>query len=162
MDRNSITINPIGVIHTPFTDPSGTPIQPGAGRSERGLVEVLPEYSKGLKDLDGFDRIWLLFWFHRSHEPKLTVVPSRDTVPRGLFATRAPSRPNPIGISAVKLISISGCTLTVDDVDMIDGTPLLDIKPYVPKIDSCDCLRIGWLGESRNPGNEADNRFERD
>ncbi|MFH1894210.1 MAG: SAM-dependent methyltransferase [Candidatus Zixiibacteriota bacterium] len=110
----------------------------------------------------GFDRIWLVFWFHRSREPKLTVVPFRDTVPRGLFATRAPSRPNPIGISADKLISVSECTLTVEDVDLIDGTPLLDIKPYVPEFDSCDCRRIGWLGVSTHLSNEADDRSERD
>jgi len=125
-------IVPIGLIHSPFKDTGGTPIQPHYAKGVRGTVEIEPKFAEGLRDLDGFERIWLIYWFHRSRSYELMVVPYRDTVPRGLFATRAPSRPNGIGLSSVKLLEVSGNRLIVEDIDILDETPLLDIKPYVP------------------------------
>jgi len=153
-------LKPIGVIHTPFTEALGTPIQPDAIPGSEGQVEVFPEYVAGLKDLDACERIWLIFWFDRAAPAKMVVVPYMDTVPRGLFATRAPCRPNPIGISPVRLIRIEDNILHVAEVDILDGTPLLDIKPYVPKFD-CREARAGWLEElaARACETRADNRF---
>ncbi|MFH2057019.1 MAG: tRNA (N6-threonylcarbamoyladenosine(37)-N6)-methyltransferase TrmO [bacterium] len=160
MNKEKIELTPIGVIHTPFEEAHGTPIQPSAAKGAQGRVEILPEYVEALRDLQGFERIWLIYWFHKCGDYKPTVVPFRDKVERGLFATRAPARPNKIGMSVVKLIGISGNVLTVEGVDILDGTPLLDIKPYVPEFDSYDCERIGWLGGSGVDRDRADDRFE--
>lgn len=159
MKRQSIQIVPIGVIHSPFKDPEGTPIQPSSSHNTPGTVELLPEFVEGLHDLEGFERIWLIYWFHRSRAPKLRVVPFRDMEEHGVFATRAPSRPNNIGISAVTLIRIDGNILHVAGIDVVDGTPLLDIKPYVPEFDAYECVRIGWLGTSCTARDRADARF---
>ena len=129
MENIKIELKPIGTIHTPFQQAKGTPIQPIKGKGTSGWVEIDPAYVEGLKDLDGFERIWLLFWCHRASEYKLQVKPYMDTQTRGLFSTRAPSRPNAIGMSCVKLISVNSNRLEIEDVDMLDGTPLLDIKP---------------------------------
>ena len=138
------TVQPIGVIHTPFASPSGMPIQ--AARSEAvGRVEVYPEYAPGLADLDGFSHIILVYWFHRAKGFSLTVRPFLDDQPHGLFATRYPARPNHIGLSVVELMAIDDCTLHVQGVDMLDGTPLLDIKPFVPAFDHREGVRTGWL-----------------
>ena len=155
------TLQFIGIIHTPWTTPEGTPIQPVKGRGVAGTVEIFPEFAPALKDLDGFDRVWLLYWFHRAGEPKLAVTPYLDSVPRGLFATRAPSRPNPIGLSSVALEKIQGNILHIRDVDMLDGTPLLDIKPHVPRFDHYDIKRCGWLDsvDFENESGQADDRF---
>jgi tRNA-Thr(GGU) m(6)t(6)A37 methyltransferase TsaA len=158
-----IFYKPIGVIRTPFTKPEGMPIQSSAATGAQGRVEVLTEFAEGLKDLDGFSHIILLYHFHRSTHPRLTVTPFLDTRPRGVFATRAPSRPNPIGLSIVKLLAVSENMLQVENVDMLDATPLLDIKPYVPQFDHRDAQRIGWLEGvgDRNANRRADNRFTR-
>jgi tRNA-Thr(GGU) m(6)t(6)A37 methyltransferase TsaA len=140
-----IIFTPIGIIHSPFKKPEGTPIQPSAARGIEGIVEVFPEYRKGLKDIEGFSHIILLYNFHRSKEYSLEVIPFMDRVPRGLFATRAPSRPNSIGLSVVRLEKVSVNKLHIKDVDIIDGTPLLDIKPFVEEFDRNDNLRKGWL-----------------
>ncbi|HHF52813.1 MAG TPA: tRNA (N6-threonylcarbamoyladenosine(37)-N6)-methyltransferase TrmO [candidate division WOR-3 bacterium] len=142
---NEIKYIPIGIIHTPFREPKGTPIQPAAARGVCGTVEIFPEYIEGLKDLEGFSHIILIYHFHLSKGVLLKVKPFMDNELRGVFATRAPSRPNPIGISVVRLIQIKGNVLHVKDVDIVDGTPLLDIKPYVPEFDVKECKRIGWL-----------------
>ncbi|MFO7618342.1 MAG: tRNA (N6-threonylcarbamoyladenosine(37)-N6)-methyltransferase TrmO [Thermoplasmata archaeon] len=142
-----IIYKPIGTVHSPFKEPGGTPIQPAASDAE-GAVEVFPEYAPGLKDLDGFSHIILLYHFHRSGKPNLVVKPFMDTESRGIFAIRAPSRPNSIGMSVVRLLRVDGCILHVRGLDILDGAPLLDIKPYVPKFDSVDAERIGWLGEN--------------
>jgi tRNA-Thr(GGU) m(6)t(6)A37 methyltransferase TsaA len=157
----SIIYSPIGVIHSPFARTENMPIQPAAAVGVRGTVEVDAEYAEGLRDLDGFSHIILLYHFHRTGGTKLTVTPFLDTEPRGLFATRAPSRPNPIGLSVVKLLRIEGRTLYVENVDILDGTPLLDIKPYVPKFDHWAADRIGWLASAgdRVAGARADDRF---
>lgn len=139
---------PIGVIHTPFTDLKGTPIQPVGADEAEGVIEVDEKYVNGLKDLDGFTYIMLLYVFHRSKAYSLRVKPYLEEVERGLFATRFPARPNPIGVSVVRLSGIEGNKVYVKDVDMLDGTPLLDIKPYIPDVDNREDGRIGWLEDS--------------
>jgi tRNA-Thr(GGU) m(6)t(6)A37 methyltransferase TsaA len=144
-DKGEIRYRPIGIIHSPFGEPKGTPIQPSAALGVEGTVEVFPKYADGLKDLEGFSHIILLYHFHLSKEPSLEVKPYMDEQPRGVFATRAPSRPNPIGISVVPLVKIEGNVLHVRNVDIVDKTPLLDIKPYVPDFDVRDVEKTGWL-----------------
>ena len=158
---DEMKVKPIGIIHSPFTQSAGTPIQPAVAGGAEGRVEVFSEYSPGLKDLEGFERIWLVFWFDRSAEYKLLVRPYLDTTERGLFATRAPCRPNPIGISPVRLLGVEGNILRIADVDILDGTPLLDIKPYAPRFDVFKDARSGWL-EAAGPGGAADNRFTKE
>ncbi len=142
---NEITLKPIGIIHTPFTRPKGTPIQPASGKGVKGTVEVFEEFAEGLRDLDGFSHITLIYHFHLSGTPKLRVIPFMDDKERGVFATRAPSRPNAIGVSVVCLVRIDGRVLHVQDLDIVDGTPLLDIKPYVPGFDQREVWKTGWL-----------------
>ena len=156
-------LKPIGIIYSPFQQATGTPIQACFARGAEGTVEVLEEFVPGLKDLAGFDRIWLLYWFDRAviKRSGLLVKPYLDDVRRGVFATRAPARPNPIGFSAVRLRKIRGNTLSICDVDILNGTPLLDIKPYVPQFDSFSVARIGWLKGARAKGIVADDRFEK-
>jgi tRNA-Thr(GGU) m(6)t(6)A37 methyltransferase TsaA len=138
------TVRAIGVICSPFVTRSGMPIQ--AARSEAlGQVEVYPEFAPGLQDLDDFSHIILVYWFHRAREFSLAVQPFLDKQPRGLFATRYPARPNNIGLSVVELIEVKGCTLHIQGVDVFDGTPLLDIKPFVPAFDHREGTRVGWL-----------------
>ena len=138
-----ILMHPIGIIHSPFTDKSQMPIQ--ASRSQaRGVVEVYTEYAEGLQDLEGFSHIFLLYAFHESSGYSLLVKPFLDDHLRGLFATRYPARPNPIGLSVVRLAARQGNTLEVEGVDMLDGTPLLDIKPYVTDFDVRIYTHSGW------------------
>ncbi len=162
MRTMGIELEPIGIIHTPFTDLEGMPIQPAGAAGVRGRVEVFEEYRAGLKDLDGFSHIILLYHFHRSRGFELEVVPFMDSEPRGLFATRAPRRPNPIGLSVVQLDRVEDGVLLVQNVDMLDGTPLLDIKPYVPEFDQPDRVRTGWLGRTARTVAErrSDDRFK--
>lgn len=160
MEKCNVEFRPIGTIHTPFQQAEGTPIQPIKGKGTKGWVEVEPEYVDGLKDLNGFDRIWLLFWCHRASDYRLHIKPYMDTQIRGLFSTRAPSRPNAIGISCVKLLSVEGGRLEIEDVDMLDGTPLLDIKPYAAKFDHFPVARSGWMDTvEKDAQTKADNRF---
>jgi tRNA-Thr(GGU) m(6)t(6)A37 methyltransferase TsaA len=157
-----VEYKPIGVIRTPFNQPKGMPIQPTGATGVQGTVEVFEEYRPALKDLDGFSHIILLYHFNRSQGFKPMVVPFMDTRPRGLFATRAPRRPNPIGISVVQLNRIEKGMLHIENVDMLDGTPLLDIKPYVPEFDTSANVRTGWLEKVKNNvvRQEADDRFK--
>jgi tRNA-Thr(GGU) m(6)t(6)A37 methyltransferase TsaA len=157
----SVILKPIGVIHSPFTDAKSMPIQPVSENSAAGSIEVFSEFTAGLKDLEGFSHILLLYHFHRSRSYSLAVTPFLDTEPRGLFATRAPNRPNPIGISLVRLARIEGSHLQVENIDVIDGTPLLDIKPHVPDFDCAPGARIGWLEKAAAEmrGKVADDRF---
>jgi tRNA-Thr(GGU) m(6)t(6)A37 methyltransferase TsaA len=143
-----ITYKAIGVIHSPFKEPKGTPIQPEGARGIDGTVEVFSEYAAGLKDVGGFSHIVLIYHFHRSKGGSLTAKPFMDKKPRGVFAMRGPSRPNPIGISVVRLVGIEETILHIQDVDIVDGTPLLDIKPYVPRFDVRQVDSIGWLEEN--------------
>ena len=137
---------PIGIIHTPHKTTEGTPIQPTGAKGVAGSIEVFPEYTAGLADLAGFSHIFILYHFHLSRKFTLKVKPFLDDQKRGLFATRAPSRPNPIGLSVVRLVGITEGILQIQDVDVVDGTPLLDIKPYVPEFDVRKVDRIGWIG----------------
>ena len=149
----------IGVVHSPFQQAEGTPIQPARATGSVGTVELDARYVEGLADLAGFSHIILLTYLHRAKPYSLKVVPYLDTVPRGLFATRAPSRPNPIGISIVKLLGIEGHVLTVEGLDLLDGTPVLDIKPYFGEFDRREDVRCGWLEAVREREVVADNRF---
>jgi tRNA-Thr(GGU) m(6)t(6)A37 methyltransferase TsaA len=155
-----LELHPIGIVHSPFKQSVGTPIQASIAQGAIGAVEVFPAFAEGLKDLEGFDRTWLLYWFDRAAAPKLIVTPYLDDQPHGVFATRAPARPNPIGMSAVRLLRVEGCTLHVADVDILDGTPLLDIKPYVPRFDHLPAERTGWLEQASDRPQTADRRFE--
>jgi tRNA-Thr(GGU) m(6)t(6)A37 methyltransferase TsaA len=138
-----IVMLPIGVIHSPFNEKGQTPIQ--ASRSQAiGLVEVHPEFADGLKDIEGFSHIYLLYAFHQSDGYSLQVKPFLDDQEHGLFTTRYPRRPNPLGISIVRLVSRRENALTVEGIDVLDGTPLLDIKPYVPDFDHRANVRVGW------------------
>jgi tRNA-Thr(GGU) m(6)t(6)A37 methyltransferase TsaA len=152
---------PIGTIRTPFAEIRGMPIQPSGARGVRGTVEVDPHYQDGLADLEGFSHIILLYHFHRSRGYSLLVRPFLDDREHGLFATRAPRRPNPIGLSVVRLVRITGSVLQVEDVDILDNTPLLDIKPFVPDFDAPSADHIGWLAHSSDRASQmrADDRF---
>jgi tRNA-Thr(GGU) m(6)t(6)A37 methyltransferase TsaA len=156
-----IQYHPIGIIHSPHKTPEGTPIQPTGARDVEGSIEVFPEYAAGLADLAGFSHIILLYHFHLSKKFSLMVKPFLDNQKRGLFATRAPSRPNPIGLSVVRLTAITEGNLQVVDVDVVDGTPLLDIKPYVPEFDVREVDHIGWIGKKAEKIGEVvdDGRF---
>ncbi len=135
----------IGVIHTPFKEAKGTPIQPTGAEGVEGTVEVDPEYCAGLKDIEGFSHLILLYHFHLTEGYSLEVRPYLDKATHGVFSTRIPGRPNPIGLSVVRLVNVEDCTLHIQDVDIVDGTPLLDIKPYVPAFDLRETDQIGWL-----------------
>jgi tRNA-Thr(GGU) m(6)t(6)A37 methyltransferase TsaA len=159
-----ITYQPIGVIRSPFKEPKGTPIQPQGAKGIAGTVEIFPEYVEGLKDIEGFSHIILLYHFHLSKGPTLTAKPFMDNCERGIFAIRGPSRPNPIGLSVVRLLRVEGGILHVRDLDIVDGTPLLDIKPYVPQFDIRKVERIGWLERNVHKVSRSrdDGRFKRE
>lgn len=156
-----ITFTPIGTVHSPFSDPRDMPIQPVGARGVRGTIELDPAYAAGLKDLTGFSRIILLYHLHRTEGYALEVVPFLDTTPHGVFATRAPRRPNAIGLSVLRLVTVEGATLTVEDVDILDGTPVIDIKPYVPEFDAYPDERAGWLASTSEVARtrRSDGRF---
>ena len=158
----SISLHPIGIIRTPHKSLEGTPIQPSGACGIRGTVEVEEPFREGLLDLKGFSHLYLLYFFHLSKGFNLTVKPFLDDAIHGVFSTRAPRRPNPIGLSVVRLLDVTEGTLHVEGVDMVDGTPLLDIKPFIPDFDlPCGEIRTGWLsGRSKNANSlRADNRF---
>lgn len=156
-----IRYKPIGVIHSPFKEPEGTPIQPAGAKGINGTVEIFPEYAEGLKDIEGFSHIILIYHFHLSRGALLKVKPYMDNETHGVFAMRGPSRPNPIGISAVRLVGIEDNILHIQDVDIVDETPLLDIKPYVPEFDIREAERTGWLEKNvhKLPASKDDGRF---
>lgn len=150
----------IGTIHTPFRESTGTPIQPRFGSEAAGTIEIFPQFAEGLEDLEGFERIWVVWSADRARPSRLKVVPYRDTVERGVFATRAPSRPNSIMISSVCLTGRKGNVLEVRELDMLDGSPVYDIKPYIPAVDSYPDAQAGWFDEVRGGIENADERFE--
>jgi tRNA-Thr(GGU) m(6)t(6)A37 methyltransferase TsaA len=158
----TISYQPIGIVHSPFDGIENVPIQPTAAAGIGGTVEVFAEFAAGLKDLEGFSHVILLYHLHRVTQVRLSVIPFLDREARGVFATRAPSRPNPIGLSIVRLLSIEGNVLHIENVDILDGTPLLDIKPYVPAFDHHQVERTGWLETAREKINEkrSDDRFK--
>ena len=157
-----IVYEPIGIIHSPFKNIKGMPIQPTGAKGIAGTIEIYPEFTEGLKDLEGFSHIILIYHFHLSKGYSLKVTPFMDENLRGVFATRAPKRPNPIGISVVKLRKIEGNILNIEDVDIIDCTPLLDIKPYVPEFDVQEIEKIGWLSQKAEKVHKfkSDERFQ--
>jgi len=147
MSVNAVTHGSIGVIRSEHVAAEKTPIQPVYARGCRGHVEVSPDLAEGLCDLEGFSHIYLIYHMHRAGTTKLVVQPFLDDADRGIFATRAPCRPNPIGLSVVELVRRERNVLYVDGLDVLDGTPLLDIKPYVAKFDCIEGTRNGWLDE---------------
>lgn len=160
--EQQIVVNPIGIIHTPHQDIKDMPIQPIAAQGIRGHIELFPHYASGLKDLEGFSHITLLYHFHKIEGYELIVTPFMDTVPRGIFSCKAPKRPNAIGLSTVRLLAIEGTTLFIEQPDMLDGTPLLDIKPFYPRYDNPENVSIGWLEKNKALPLEklrADERF---
>jgi tRNA-Thr(GGU) m(6)t(6)A37 methyltransferase TsaA len=156
-----VTYTPIGIIHSSFTELAGMPIQAVAAQGVPGWIDIDPAYREGLQDLEGFSHLYLIYHLHRVPGGSLKVVPFLDEQPRGVFATRAPRRPNPIGISVVRLMSVQDVRLEIEDVDVVEGTPLLDIKPYVPEFDVRAADRIGWFaGHVHRTGQtRADRRF---
>jgi tRNA (adenine37-N6)-methyltransferase len=145
--RECIVYEPIGVIRSGHTKPEETPIQPVYAEGCEGQVEVFPEFAAGLRDLEGFSHIYLVYHMHKADRSRLTVKPFLQDVERGVFATRTPCRPNPIGLSVVKLVRREGNILHLEGVDVLDGTPLLDIKPYTAKFDYIETTRNGWQDE---------------
>lgn len=143
-----IRYKPIGVIRTPFSSTQGVPIQPPAAKGVLGRIELDPALAAGVKDLDGFSHVIVIYHFDRAKPASLRAKPYMDSVERGVFATRSPARPNAIGISVVRLLAIEKNVLFIENVDIVDGTPLLDIKPYVPQFDGAEDVRIGWLEDN--------------
>jgi tRNA-Thr(GGU) m(6)t(6)A37 methyltransferase TsaA len=156
-----VTFTPIGIVRTPFATQAGMPIQTVAAGGVQGRVELDPAYAGGLADLDGFTHLHLITYLHRSGQPSLRVMPYLDTAERGIFATRSPKRPNAIGLSLVRLVRVEGAVLHVEELDLLDGTPLLDIKPYVPPFDDREGARYGWFEQRAQDVHavRADERF---
>ncbi len=146
----TITLYPIGTIYTPHNDISNMPIQPIAAEGIQGYIELLPEFVAGLKDIEGFSHITLLYYLHKIEGYDLQVIPFMDTEPHGIFATRAPKRPNAIAISTVKLVRVEGTKLIIEQVDMLNGSPLIDIKPFYPRYDNRENVAIGWLEKNKD------------
>ena len=141
----SIPFTSIGTIRSPWTDIAGMPVQPPGAAGVRGTILIDERYAAGLCDIGGFSRLILIYALHKTNGYALEVVPFLDTVPHGIFATRSPKRPNAIGLSVVRFVAVNGNELTVEDIDILDGTPLLDIKPYVPAFDSFPDGKAGWF-----------------
>jgi tRNA (adenine37-N6)-methyltransferase len=141
----SVTYRPIGVVRSPFTTPEGMPLQAVAAADVQGRIVLRAELAPAVADLDGFSHVHVVAHLHRGAPGRLTVVPFLDDTSRGVLATRSPRHPNPIGLSVVRLLAVHGATLEVAGLDLLDGTPVLDIKPYVPAFDAFDAERTGWL-----------------
>ncbi len=158
---SDIVFHPIGVIHSPFTQQQGTPIQSALAGETAGWIDVAPAYATALQDLREFERIWVIYHLDRTADFKPLVTPYLDTAEHGLFATRSPARPNPIGMSVLRLRAIAGTRIDVAGIDILDGTPLLDIKPYVPDFDAFRPSQAGWFDRVGTRKAEADSRFVR-
>jgi tRNA-Thr(GGU) m(6)t(6)A37 methyltransferase TsaA len=160
---DTLVYRPVGIVHSPLKEASGAPIQSFVARDIEGVVEVLPQYVEGLRDIEGFSHLILIYHFHLSSKSSLIVRPHLDDGTHGVFATRAPARPNPIGISVVRLVRVDGTRLYVTGLDILDGTPVLDIKPYVPQFDATGTERIGWLRGRIHmaKGTKDDGRFQK-
>ncbi len=142
-----LTYYPIGVIHSEFRKAEGMPIQPAGGTEFDGHIEIFEQFSEGLKDLDGFSHVFLIYHFHDSKGYSLLTKPFLDETPRGVFSTRSPKRPNPVGLSVVRIKSISTNIIYIKDIDILDGTPLIDIKPFVSDIDNRNDSMRGWMDD---------------
>jgi len=163
----SFTVRAIGFVRSPFAEKAEAPRQATVAHDVPGRIEVLPEHEHALHDLSGFDRIWVLAWFDRAARPEgvtspSKVLPPRSDAKRGVFATRSPHRPNPIALSAVRLDRVEGLLVHVRDLDLVDGTPVLDLKPYLPYADAFPDARAGWLEAPRDPRPSWDVRFSAD
>ncbi|MBD3389285.1 MAG: tRNA (N6-threonylcarbamoyladenosine(37)-N6)-methyltransferase TrmO [Candidatus Altiarchaeales archaeon] len=156
-----VKLKPIGVIHTPYKNKEGIPIQGGLHEDSKGTVEVFKEYSEGLLSLEGFSHIMTLYVFHKSSGYNLKQKPFLDDMEHGVFSIRSPRRPNPIGVTIVRLDRVEDNILHVSGVDMVDETPLLDIKPHVPEFDTPERARIGWLQGKIKGKHLSDSRFSR-
>lgn len=157
-----IIFRPIGIIRSPHDKTEGMPIQPAVARGIRGSVEVFSDYMDCLKDIEGFSHIILIYHFHLSTSYQLEVIPFLDDNLNGVFATRAPKRPNQIGMSVVKLVSLADNIVQIENVDIVNGTPLLDIKPYASDFDATENISIGWLSKSKHKLSieKSDERFD--
>ena len=158
----TIAFESIGLIRTPFTSLEGMPIQPKAAAGIKGKVILDKPFETGLADLDGFSHIILIYYLHKSVGFELKITPFLDKTPRGVFSTRAPKRPNAIGMSVVKLTNIEENILYIENVDMLDGTPLLDIKPYIPGFDTHETEKQGWIRDKTKDltNIKSDKRFK--
>ena len=161
MKTQKITFTPIGVINSQFNEPVNMPIQSAAASGVSGTVEIYDEFAQGLKDIEGFSHIILLYAFHRSDGYKLQVKPFLEDVVHGVFSVRAPKRPNPIGFSIVKLVKREKNILHIENLDILNGTPLLDIKPYIPEFDCFTEASSGWVGKHKDSiaNKKSDERF---
>ena len=157
----SFLVRRIGVVRSPWTKARGTPVQPVFAEGTRGQAMIDPAYDEALTDIEGFDRLWLVYWLDRAAPYRPLVTPYLDDRPHGVLATRSPTRPNPIGLSVVRLVERHGCTLEVSDLDVLDQTPLLDVKPYVPRFDAW-AGRAGWLDGAPCEHTRDDGRFGSD
>lgn len=157
MSEGDITLVPIGYVRTPFTETSEIPRGIGARHSKEGTLEILPELEAGLTDIEGFSHLFVIWCFHRSEGYELVGRPPTDDRPHGVFATRSPRRPNPIGLTVVRLLERKGSALRVRGVDMLDGTPILDIKPYLSSVPSEE-LRRGWIAEVEERSGKGEKR----
>lgn len=155
----TINFEPIGFLHTPFTTLADMPIQPASSNAGEGYAEILPEFEEGLAGLELFSHVILIYFFHQQTKTRLTVTPFLDDAQYGVFATRAPSRPNHIGISIVKLQKIEGLKIYLENLDMLNNTPLLDIKPYVAGFDRVENSDSGWLKNKKISDKHSDERF---
>lgn len=153
MDLPELVLRPIGVLRSPFVRRMDAPRQPRAATGVPGRIELLPDrhYEDALADLEGWPYVWVIFWFHLNHTFRPKVLPPRSTRRRGVFSTRSPHRPNPLGLSVLRLVRVEGRTVHVEDVDVLDGTPVLDLKPYVPWTDAIPEARAGWLESEARP-----------
>ena len=156
-----ISITPIGLIHSPIDSPKNAPIQPRGAADLQGTIEIYSEYAEGLTDLDGFSHIILLYHFHLTTRTELLVTPFMDTCKRGVFSTRSPLRPNHIGLSIVELLSVDKNILAVKGIDVVDSTPVLDVKPYIQNFDGVEQSRSGWMTADADQvaGKRSDDRF---
>ena len=159
MESLAAQLKVIGRIRSPFREAAGTPIQPAYAEGVEGQVVLEEPFAEALDDLEGFERVWLVYWMDRAAPFRPRVVPYRDTREHGLFATRSPCRPNPIGLSVVRLLRREGRVLHVAGVDVLDGTPLIDLKPYVPEFDAHPASKAGWFEEAGADRRTADGRF---
>ena len=147
----AFTMHPIGTVHSPFTDRAEIPMRPGAQHDAEGTLEVRSDLEAGLTDIEGFSHLYVIWVFHKAERSELVGTPPTDDRPHGVFATRAPYRPNPIGLTVVRLLGRDGSRLRVRGLDMLDGTPILDIKPYLTSVPEAE-LKRGWLAEAEKRG----------
>lgn len=156
-----MTLEPIGTIHTPYTTLEQMPIQPKGAVDTIGTLVIHEAYKEGLQDLDGFSHVYILYHFHKATRSELVVTPFMDTEIRGVFATRSPLRPSHIGMSVTQIISIKDNIVTLQGIDVLNGTPLLDIKPYIPQFDAVSNVKTGWMNKNETDvaNTSSDSRF---